>query len=165
MVATALTDTVSVERRSEIMAQVGSGDTKPELLVRKGLHALGFRYRLHVKELPGKPDLVFPRYKSVIQINGCFWHGHSCPRCRMPSSNTEYWNQKVARNMERDVANRQLLLDEGWRVLTIWECALTGKWKLGLSRVIGLASAWLLSTESISEVKGDIGTVQNVARN
>ncbi len=159
MVATALTDTVSVERRSEIMALVGSKDTKPELLIRKGLHALGFRYRLHVKDLPGKPDLVFPRYRAVIQINGCFWHGHACPLCRMPNSNTEYWNSKIARNKKRDISNRQLLLDEHWRVLTIWECALTGKSKLGLNQVIELASAWLLSTESICEIKGKIGTV------
>lgn len=149
-----MTDNVSPEKRSQVMARVGSRDTKPELLIRKGLHALGFRYRLHVKDLPGKPDLVFPRYKSVIQVNGCFWHGHSCPRCRMPSSNGEYWNRKVARNKERDAENRQLLLDDGWRVLTIWECALTGKWKLGLNQVIELASDWLLSTKPLYELKG-----------
>lgn len=149
-----MTDSLSPEKRSDVMSRVGSKDTKPELLIRKSLHALGFRYRLHVKDLPGKPDLVFPRYKSVIQINGCFWHGHSCPRCRMPNSNTEYWNRKVARNMERDVLNRRLLLDEGWRVLTIWECALTGKWKLGLNQVISLASEWLLSTKPLCEIKG-----------
>lgn len=159
-----MTDTVSPEKRSQVMARVGSKDTKPELLIRKGLHAAGFRYRLHVKELPGKPDLVFRRYRSVIFVNGCFWHGHSCPRCRTPNSNTEYWNQKVARNVERDAVNRQSLLDEGWRVLTVWECALTGKWKLGFNQVIALASAWLLSTESICEIKGGIGTVKNVAR-
>lgn len=159
MAAAAVNDTVSVERRSEIMALVGSKDTKPELLIRKGLHALGFRYRLHVKDLPGKPDLVFPRHKAVIQINGCFWHGHACPRCRMPNSNTEYWNRKIARNRERDISNRQLLLDEGWRVLTIWECALAGKSKLGLNQVIELASAWLLSSDSLCEIEGHIGTV------
>ena len=159
-----MTDTVSPEKRSDVMSRVGSKDTKPELLVRKGLHALGFRYRLHVKELPGKPDLVFRRYGSVIFVNGCFWHGHTCPRSRMPSSNTEYWNQKVARNVERDAKNRLSLLDEGWRVLTIWECALTGKWRLPLNRVIALTSAWLLSTESSCEIKGGIEAGQNVAR-
>lgn len=137
------------------MARVGSKDTKPELLIRKGLHARGFRYRLHGKDLPGKPDLVFPRYKSVIQINGCFWHGHSCPRCRMPSSNVEYWNRKIARNMERDISNRQSLLDTGWRVLTIWECALTGKWKLELHKVIDMTSDWLLSMNSHCEIAGE----------
>ncbi len=151
-----MTDNISVERRSATMALVGSKDTKPELLIRKGLHSLGFRYRLHVNDLPGKPDLVFPRYKSVIQINGCFWHGHSCPRCRIPNSNTEYWNRKIAKNMERDITNRQSLLDEGWRVLTIWECALTGKRKLQLQKVIAMASDWLLSTKSFCEIEGEL---------
>ncbi|MCY4018956.1 MAG: very short patch repair endonuclease [Chloroflexi bacterium] len=156
-----MTDTVSAKKRSEVMSRVGSKDTKPELLIRKGLHARGFRYRLHVKDLPGKPDMVFPRYDSVIQVNGCFWHGHDCPRCRMPSSNTEYWNKKVARNMERDASNRRSLRDQGWRVLTIWECALTGKWKLELSQVIDLAAAWLLSTNSIFEIKGKVFHPEN----
>ena len=150
-----MTDTVSVERRSEIMALVRSKDTKPELLIRKGLHALGFRYRLHVKDLPGKPDLVFPRYKSVILIHGCFWHGHSCPLCRFPKTNTEYWNRKIARNIERDISNRQFLHDEGWRVLTIWECALNGREKLGLNQVFAMVSEWLLSKKSICEIKGE----------
>lgn len=145
------------------MSRVGSKDTKPELMIRKGLHASGFRYRLHVKDLPGKPDLVFRRYGSVIFVNGCFWHGHSCPRCRMPSTNADYWKRKVARNVERDAMNRRSLLDEGWRVLTIWECSLTGKWKLGLNQVIAMASAWLLSEEPIYEIKGEIGTVSYVA--
>ena len=136
------------------MARVRSKDSKPELMIRRGLHSLGFRYRLHVKELPGTPDLVFPRFKSVIQINGCFWHGHSCPRCRMPSSNAEYWRKKVARNKERDISNRQRLLADGWRVLTIWECALQGKEKLELNQVLELASEWLLSTQSICEIRG-----------
>lgn len=136
------------------MSRVGSKDTKPELLIRRGLHALGFRYRLHVKELPGKPDLVFPRFKSVIQINGCFWHGHACPLCRMPSSNAEYWRKKVARNKERDISNRQRLVEKGWRVLTIWECALRGKEKLELSQVLESTSEWLLSTRSVCEIKG-----------
>ena len=137
------------------MSRVGSKDTKPELLIRRGLHSLGFRYRLHDKNLPGTPDLVFPRFKSVIQINGCFWHGHACPLCRMPSSNTEYWHKKVARNKERDVANRLRLIEKGWRVLTIWECALRGKEKLELSQVLDLTSEWLLSTQLVCEIRGN----------
>lgn len=149
-----MTDTVSPEIRSQVMARVGSKDTKPELLIRQGLHARGFRYRLHVKGLPGKPDLVFPRYKCVVQINGCFWHGHGCPRCRMPSSNVEYWNRKVARNKERDSSNRQSLLDQGWRVLTVWECALIGKRKLGTDQVVALTAEWLQSSVSFCEIEG-----------
>ena len=149
-----MSDTVSVKRRSEIMGLIRSKDTKPELLIRKGLHSLGFRYRLHVKDLPGKPDLVFPRYKSVIQINGCFWHGHSCSLFRLPKSNTAYWSAKIARNIERDISNHRLLQDGGWRVLTIWECALAGRDKLELTDVLALSSAWLLSTMAICEIKG-----------
>ncbi len=158
-----MTDTISPEKRSQVMARVRSRDTKPELLIRKGLHARGFRYRLHVKELPGKPDLVFPRYEAIIQINGCFWHGHSCPQCRMPSSNAEYWNRKIARNVERDISNRQSLLDAGWRVLTIWECALTGKSKLEFNQVVALASEWLLSTILFSEIEGKATHTKNRA--
>ena len=149
-----MTDTVSPEKRSDVMSRVGSKDTKPELLIRKGLHSLGFRYRLHVKDLPGKPDLVFPRYKSVLQINGCFWHGHSCHLCRLPKSNKEYWTGKIARNIERDISNRQSLYDEGWRVLTVWECALRGRERIELNQVLALASTWLLSTKLICEIKG-----------
>ncbi len=159
-----MTDTVSPEKRSEVMSRVRSKDTTPELLIRKGLHAQGFRYRLHTKDLPGKPDLVFRRYRSVILIHGCFWHGHSCHLYRFPKSNTDYWKRKIARNITRDALNRRSLLDMGWRVLTIWECALTGKWKIGLNQVIALASAWLLSIESMCEIKGEFGTIQNVAR-
>ncbi|MDE2749939.1 MAG: very short patch repair endonuclease [Chloroflexota bacterium] len=151
-----MTDSVSPEKRSDVMSKVRSKDTKPELLIRRGLHSQGFRYRLHAKDLPGKPDLVFRRYRSVIFVNGCFWHGHSCPRCRMPNTNSDYWKRKVARNVARDAINRRTLLDQGWRVLTIWECALSGKQKLGLNHVIALASQWLLSTESTCEIKGKV---------
>lgn len=147
-------DTVSPQKRSEVMAKVGSKDTRPELVIRRGLHAQGFRYRLHDSKLPGKPDLVFPRYKAVIFVNGCFWHGHGCPRCRLPSSNTEYWNGKIARNVARDKVNRQLLLAEGWRVLTVWECALAGKEKRKLKEVLARASEWLLSTKPHYEISG-----------
>ena len=136
------------------MALVGSKDTKPELLIRRGLHRLGFRYRLHVKELPGKPDIVFPRYKAVIQIHGCFWHGHKCPLYRFPKSNTDYWQRKIARNIQRDSANRQSLSDLGWRLLTIWECAIKGREKLELSQVIYQASDWLRSASAESEIRG-----------
>ena len=118
------------------------------------MHARGFRYRLHDRKLPGKPDLVFPRYQAVIFVNGCFWHGHGCPRCRMPSSNTAYWHGKIARNVARDRAVRELLLTEGWRVLTIWECALVGKEKLALIEVLDRASEWLLTAEPQREISG-----------
>ena len=149
-----MTDNISPEKRSEVMSRVRSKDTTPELLIRKGLHAQGFRYRLHAKDMPGKPDLVFPRYKSVILIHGCFWHGHSCHLYRFPKSNTDYWKRKIARNITRDVTNRQLLYDKGWRVLIIWECAIKGRERLEFKNVVELAAAWLRSANSITEIKG-----------
>ncbi len=107
-----------------MMARIGPRDTKPELVVRKGLHRLGFRYRLHRKELPGKPDIVLPKYQSVIFVHGCFWHGHEdCHFFRVPKTNTEFWLSKIRRNQERDVEVQNHLMEAGWRVLTVWECA------------------------------------------
>ncbi len=109
--------------RSEIMRRVPSKDTKPELIVRKLTHSLGFRYRLHVKELPGKPDLVFSGKKKIIFVHGCFWHGHQCKRGnRLPKNNRDYWIKKLNSNISRDKHHIEELSTLGWRVLTIWEC-------------------------------------------
>jgi DNA mismatch endonuclease (patch repair protein) len=109
--------------RSAIMRAVKSQDTVPEMQVRSYVHRLGFRFRLHSKSLPGKPDLVFPRLACVIFVHGCFWHGHGCPRgARIPKTNTNYWRTKIARNISRDEANLRRLKSLGWRVLVIWEC-------------------------------------------
>ena len=119
------TDVFTPEKRSEVMRAVKSKDTKPELALRKALHALGYRYRLNVNDLPGKPDLVFPKYRTVIFVHGCFWHGHTCKRGkRIPKSNTTYWTEKIARNKARDKKNAAELRKLGWRVITIWECRL-----------------------------------------
>ncbi|MBN1911438.1 MAG: DNA mismatch endonuclease Vsr [Pirellulales bacterium] len=115
-------DTVSQSERSRIMAAVKSRDTSPELLVRKLAHSLGYRYRLHVRSLPGTPDLVFPRLRKIINVNGCFWHMHSCGRCRIPSSRRDYWIAKMERNAARDRRTTRALRKDGWRVLVIWEC-------------------------------------------
>lgn len=109
--------------RSEIMRRVHSTDTTPELIVRKLTHALGFRYRLHKKDLPGKPDLVFSGKKKVIFVHGCFWHGHECKRGnRVPKENREYWTKKIKNNIDRDSRHINELGRLGWSVLTIWEC-------------------------------------------
>ena len=149
-----MTDTVSPAKRSDVMSRVRSTDTKPELLIRKGLHSLGFRYRLHAKDLPGKPDLVFPRYRALIFVNGCFWHGHDCNLYRFPKSNTEYWKGKISRNVERDASNMKRLNDAGWRILVIWECATKGKAKLPMERVLNAASEWLVSQNPNCEITG-----------
>ncbi|HDZ61566.1 MAG TPA: DNA mismatch endonuclease Vsr [Nitrospirae bacterium] len=115
-------DKSAAAKRSEIMRAVRSKDTGPEMIVRKLVHSLGFRYRLHVSTLPGKPDLVFPARKKVIFVHGCFWHGDICPRGkRVPKENREYWVKKIKRNVERDKNNQKLLNELGWDYLIIWE--------------------------------------------
>jgi DNA mismatch endonuclease, patch repair protein len=109
--------------RSAIMRSVRSRDTKPEMEVRRFVHGLGYRFRLHRKSLPGTPDLVFPRLRKVVFVHGCFWHGHGCARGnRMPKSNRDYWVAKIGRNRERDQLNRALLEAQGWEVCIAWEC-------------------------------------------
>jgi len=111
------------EQRSRTMRAVRSRDTKPELTVRRFLHAAGLRYILHNRRLPGSPDLVFPKYRTVVFVHGCFWHQHAnCPAASRPRSNTEYWSRKLTGNVERDARNRTSLEASGWRVLVIWEC-------------------------------------------
>jgi DNA mismatch endonuclease (patch repair protein) len=118
-----LVDTISPEYRSEIMSRVRGKDTKPEMVVRRMLHAAGYRYRLHARDLPGKPDLVFPARRKVVFINGCFWHRHQgCAHARLPKSRTEFWTEKLERNRERDDRNVEALRELGWEVLTVWEC-------------------------------------------
>ena len=120
-----MTDVYSVEKRSAVMRRVKGKDTSPELAVRKALTRLGARYRLHRKDLPGKPDIVMPGRGLAIFVHGCFWHGHDCARgARVPKQNRDYWVGKVGRNRARDAANRQALEALGWRVETIWECEL-----------------------------------------
>src|SRR5690554_3756341 len=107
------------------MSRIRSKDTKPEMLIRRGLHRMGYRFRLHDNRLPGRPDLVLPKYRTVIQVRGCFWHQHDSPHCpdsRLPKSRKDYWHSKLTRNRERDIMNDQLLDSLGWSVLVVWEC-------------------------------------------
>lgn len=122
-----MTDIVDRKTRSRMMAGIGGKDTKPELVLRRALHARGFRYRLHAKNLPGKPDIVLPKYRAVIFVHGCFWHRH--PGCRyatMPATRPEFWAEKFRGNVERGVRNQDALLKVGWRVAVVWECGLKG---------------------------------------
>lgn len=117
-------DTISPQRRSALMKRVRRSDTKPEVTLRKALHRLGFRYVIGDKRLPGTPDLVFPKYKSAVFVHGCFWHGHECRQGRSPSSNTQYWGEKIPANQARDARKTRALRDLCWRVFTVWECEL-----------------------------------------
>jgi len=122
-----MADTHSKEVRSKNMSHIRSTNSKPEETVRKYLFSKGLRYRKNVRRLPGCPDIVLPKYRTVIFVNGCFWHKHDCCRFVWPSSNEEYWHQKISRNIERDAENQKLLMEQGWRVLVIWECQLKKK--------------------------------------
>ena len=119
-----MADNHSKEIRSMNMSHIRSKNTKPEELVRKYLFAQGFRYRKNVKALPGCPDIVLPKYKTVVFVNGCFWHKHDCPRFVWPTSNQEYWIPKITSNVERDKRNHSLLRESGWNVIVVWECEL-----------------------------------------
>jgi DNA mismatch endonuclease (patch repair protein) len=118
-----MADFMSPEQRSAHMSKIKSKDTKPELFLRRMLHGAGYRYRLHDRKLPGRPDLVFPSRRKVIFVNGCFWHGHECPvGSRLPKSNTEFWEDKRRRNQERDIRQRADLHALGWEAAVVWEC-------------------------------------------
>jgi DNA mismatch endonuclease, patch repair protein len=149
-----LPDVVDQQTRSRMMSGIRGRNTKPELLIRRGLFARGFRYRLHAAGLPGKPDIVLPRYHAVIFVNGCFWHGHDCHLFRMPSTRPEFWKKKIARNVERDREACQLLTDAGWRPFVVWECALKGRTRLDPDEVMRRIAGWLRGKEPVGEIRG-----------
>lgn len=153
-----MTDIVDSETRSRMMAGIRGKDTKPELALRRSLHALGFRYRLHAKGMPGKPDLVLPKFKAVIFVHGCFWHRH--PGCRYastPATRPEFWASKFGANVARDRAARSALLLAGWRVATIWECAMRSE--TGVAAARDIVAGWLQSGGRELEVgENNIGT-------
>src|SRR5438552_7761565 len=120
-------DTVDSQTRSKIMARVGQKNTDAELLLRKALHRIGLRYTLHDRSLPGSPDLVFLRFKAVVFVHGCYWHSHGCYRSTVPKTRKQFWTTKFAANKTRDDKKKAELLKRGWRVLTVWECTLSGK--------------------------------------
>nr|WP_087608828.1 very short patch repair endonuclease [Komagataeibacter europaeus] len=146
-------DIVSPEQRSRMMAGIRGKDTKPEMVLRKGLHALGFRFRLHDRKLPGTPDLVFPKYRAVIFIHGCFWHGHDCHLFRLPGTRTEFWRSKIERNRAVDARTVPTLRNSDWRVGTVWECAIRGKGRISLEDVLETCASWLKSTTTELEIR------------
>ncbi|MDN7439375.1 very short patch repair endonuclease [Burkholderia cepacia] len=115
-------DTITPEKRSQLMGRIRSKNTKPEIAVRSLLHSLGYRFRLHRKDLPGRPDIVLPKHRKIILVQGCFWHGHNCKLASKPKSNQGYWKKKIISNQERDKRNIEALRVLGWDVLELWEC-------------------------------------------
>lgn len=132
-------DTTTPEKRSRVMASVRSKNTRPEMAVRRALHAAGLRYRLHVARLPGKPDIVLPRHGTVVFVHGCLWHAHGCHNTRVPQSNIEYWSAKLARNATRDAEHAAALQASGWTVVVIWECEIESA-TLKLAANLGVSS-------------------------
>jgi DNA mismatch endonuclease, patch repair protein len=122
-------DTVSRIVRSRIMASVGTKNTGPELFLRKALHRLGLRFRLHCPDLPGRPDIVFPRFRTVVLVHGCFWHSHGCKLTTVPSSRRQFWQRKFQENRSRDERIATALRGSGWKVITVWQCQLGAKGK------------------------------------
>ena len=146
-------DIVDPETRSQMMAGIRGSNTKPEILIRSLLHRQGFRFRLHVRDLPGKPDIVFPRYHAVIFVHGCFWHGHDCPLFKWPGTRPEFWREKIVRNQNNDDRTRTALITAGWRVGVVWECAIRGAGK-DLEGVTRRLADWLYSDVPFVEERG-----------
>jgi DNA mismatch endonuclease, patch repair protein len=151
-----MVDVLTPEQRRHNMSRIRSKDTQPELLLRQDLHALGWRFRLHRRDLPGRPDLVFPARRAVIFVHGCFWHGHGCPLCKMPGTRPEFWRAKIGANRHRDEAAADRLQTMGWRVLVVWECAFRGRARLPQGSVVARCAAILQDgSHPINEISGD----------
>jgi DNA mismatch endonuclease, patch repair protein len=148
-------DTVDRATRSKIMSSVGQKDTGAELLLRRALHRAGLRYRLHDQSLPGSPDLVFPQFRAVVFVHGCYWHAHGCYRSTVPKSRKKFWVEKFAANRKRDSRKKNLLIDNGWRVLTIWECALRGKSAKSATAIAKGVKSWLESSRLTETIGND----------
>jgi len=139
-----MADVVDAATRSRMMAGIRSKNTRPEMIIRKGLHARGFRYSLHPKGLPGKPDIVMPKWHVAIFIHGCFWHGHGCYLSKRPASNTAFWESKLTANRCRDELVNRRLLSDGWRTAIVWECAIRGRHaRESFSCLIDRLAAWI----------------------
>lgn len=149
-----MSDIVDQLKRKEMMAGIRNKNTQPEMVIRKGLFAKGYRYRLHKKGLVGKPDMILPKYRAAIFINGCFWHCHDCHLFKWPQTRKEFWENKILSNKARDEVNKISLMQSGWRILIVWECALKGKTKLDLVRLIDEIESWIVSNSDYVTICG-----------
>jgi DNA mismatch endonuclease (patch repair protein) len=140
-----LVDVVDAATRSRMMSGIQGKNTSPELLIRKALHARGFRFRIHAKDLPGKPDLLLPKYRAAVFIHGCFWHGHACRYFKVPKTRPEFWLEKIGKNQIRDELQEAALKALGWRVLVVWECAVRSMKKEKSPMLVDLIADWLIN--------------------
>lgn len=157
-------DPLTPDQRRFAMSRVRGKDTRPEMILRRALHAQGLRYRLHGSKLPGRPDLVFAGRRAVIFVHGCFWHGHDCPLFRLPATRTDFWAEKIARNQARDVDAGARLLADGWRVLTVWECSMRGPGRRDLTDVAVVAKDFLSGADISADIAGDVRIQADNAR-
>ena len=148
-----MADIVDKQTRSRMMSGIRSRNTRPEMLIRRGLHALGFRYRLHDRKLPGKPDLVLRKHRAAIMINGCFWHAHNCSLFKLPGTRRDWWKRKFARTRQRDQEVLSGLEECGFRVLRIWECSFRGPNSQTVEDVVSFTAEWLESGGSSAEIR------------
>lgn len=142
-----MTDRSNPAQRSWNMSRIRKGDTEAEMLLRRALHSLGFRYALHKRDLPGSPDIALTKYRTVIFVHGCFWHGHKCHRAKIPSTRTDFWTKKIEGNRARDERVEGMLTALGWRVIVVWECALRGSRKIGPREAAERCATFLRSAE------------------
>ena len=149
-----MVDVLTPAQRRLNMSRIRGRDTNPEQLLRKALHRRGQRYRLHVRTLPGRPDIVLPRYGAVIQVHGCFWHGHDCPMFKTPATRTEFWMKKINGNRKRDRKTVRELQQGGWRIAIVWECSLRGPARRKADEVARLCYSFLSSKRSGVEISG-----------
>lgn len=136
------------------MAGIRGTNTKPELFIRHALHARGFRYRLHPRDVPGVPDFILPRWRAAVFVHGCFWHGHDCPLFRLPGTRPEFWLAKIERNRVRDAEVTAALAAQGWRQLVIWECAMRGRGRMDAALLIEDAAQWITGESEMLELRG-----------
>lgn len=154
-----MADVLTAEQRQLNMSRIRGRDTKPEMLIRRGLHARGLRYRLHDRSLPGRPDLVFPKYRIVVFIHGCFWHAHGCSLSKLPETHPDFWKAKLLANMQRDHKATEMLKSTGWRVLIIWECAIRGAGRLNEHATLDCIATFIRQANgcSLKEIAGGSG--------
>jgi DNA mismatch endonuclease (patch repair protein) len=149
-----MVDVLTPEQRRLNMSRIRGRDTKPEMIIRRGLHACGLRYRLHERDLPGRPDLVFPKFRAAVFVHGCFWHSHGCGLSKLPATRQDFWKKKLDSNAARDRAAINALCSLGWRVLVVWECALRGPRRMHLDDAVQCATRYIkCGSEPYAELK------------
>ena len=152
-----MTDVLTPGQRRFNMSRIKGKDTKPEMLIRRGLHALGLRYRLHDRSLPGRPDLVFPKHHTAVFIHGCFWHAHGCALSKLPGTRPDFWRRKLSANVARDKTAVEALQSAGWSVLVIWDCSLRGPTRLAIDDVIDRSNRFIRSSRNaLHDIAGAI---------